>query len=64
MPGLMTLPEELLAARVQATEHVIYPRVIGMMADGRLAWNEGRVRLDGQLLDAPLVENFSAHSSH
>ena len=52
--------EEELAARVQATEHVIYPRVLGMMADGRLAWDEGRVRLDGKLLDAPLVENFSA----
>ena len=56
--------EEELAARVQATEHVIYPRVIEMMADGRLAWDEGRVRLDGKLLDAPLVENFSADSRH
>ena len=52
--------EAELTARVQATEHVIYPRVLGMMADGRLAWDEGRVRLDGKLLDAPLVENFSA----
>jgi len=52
--------EAALAARVQATEHVIYPRVIGMMADGRLAWDEGRVRLDGQLLEAPLLETFSA----
>ena len=56
--------EEELAARVQATEHVIYPRVIGMMADGRLTWDEGRVRLDGKLLDAPLVEKFSAHERH
>ena len=51
-----------LAARVQATEHIIYPRVIGMLADGRLAWDQGRVRLDGKLLDAPLVENLSAHA--
>ena len=56
-------PDEL-AARVQATEHVIYPRVLGMMADGRLAWDAGRVRLDGKLLDTPLVESFSAHASH
>lgn len=56
--------EDELAARVQATEHVIYPRVIGMMADGRLAWDQGRVRLDGKLLDAPLVEKFSAQARH
>jgi len=53
-----------LAARVQATEHLIYPKVIGMMADGRLSWDEGRVRLDGEILDAPLVENVSAHACH
>jgi hypothetical protein len=35
-----------------------------MMADGRLTWDAGRVRLDGKLLDTPLVESFSAHSSH
>jgi len=52
--------EAALAARVQATEHVIYPRVIGMLADGRLAWDEGRVRLDGKLLETALVEKFSA----
>jgi len=46
--------EEGLAARVQATEHIIYPKVIGMMADGRLAWDEGRVRLDGKILDTPM----------
>ena len=56
--------EEGLAARVQATEHIIYPKVIGMMADGRLAWDEGRVRLDGKILDRPLVENTSAHARH
>ena len=45
---------------LQATEHIIYPRVIGMVADGRLTWDEGRARLDGGLLETPLVENFSA----
>ena len=53
-----------LSARVQATEHIIYPQVIGMMADGRLAWDDGHVRLDGKILDAPLVENVSAHARH
>jgi phosphoribosylglycinamide formyltransferase 1 len=43
-----------LSARVQATEHIIYPQVIGMMADGRLAWDDGHVRLDGKILDAPM----------
>jgi phosphoribosylglycinamide formyltransferase 1 len=56
--------EETLSARVQATEHIIYPRVIGLVADGRVVWDEGRVRLDGKLLDAPLVENPSAHANH
>jgi phosphoribosylglycinamide formyltransferase-1 len=51
-----------LTTRVQATEHIIYPQVIGMMADGRLAWDDGRVRLDGRILEAPLLENASAHA--
>jgi phosphoribosylglycinamide formyltransferase 1 len=54
--------EEDLSARVQATEHIIYPRAVGMVAEGRLAWDAGRVRLDGRILDAPLTENFSAHT--
>ena len=50
--------EDTLSARVQATEHIIYPRVIGWLADGRLAWREGRPWLDGKALDAPVVEDF------
>jgi phosphoribosylglycinamide formyltransferase-1 len=56
--------EAALAARVQGTEHIIYPKVIGMMADGRLVLDEGRVRLDGKILGAPLVENVSADARH
>lgn len=56
--------EATLAARVQGTEHIIYPKVIGMMADGRLVLDEGRVRLDGKILEAPLVENVSADARH
>jgi phosphoribosylglycinamide formyltransferase-1 len=64
VPILPDDTEATLAARVQATEHVIYPRVVAMVADGRLTWDQGRIRLDGKLLDAPLTENFSAHAPH
>ena len=50
--------EATLAARIQATEHVIYPRVIAWIADGRLKWNEGRPLLDGKLLTGPVAEDF------
>jgi phosphoribosylglycinamide formyltransferase 1 len=50
--------EDALSARVQATEHTIYPRVIGWLADGRLAWRDDRPWLDGEPLDAPVVEDF------
>jgi phosphoribosylglycinamide formyltransferase-1 len=52
--------EASLAARVLATEHVIYPRVLGWFADGRLAWRDGGAWLDGRRLTAPLVEDFRA----
>lgn len=54
--------ESALSARVQATEHIIYPRVIELLAQGRLAWDEGHVWLDGKPLDAPMVEDLSAHT--
>jgi len=50
--------ESTLAARVMATEHVIYPRVIGWIADRRLAWNNGKPMLDGKPLATPVVEEF------
>ncbi|MDE2052240.1 MAG: phosphoribosylglycinamide formyltransferase [Gammaproteobacteria bacterium] len=50
--------EDVLSARVQATEHIIYPRVIGWLADGRLAWRDSRPWLDGRPLEAPVVEDF------
>jgi len=52
--------EIALAARVLETEHVIYPKVIGWLADGRLQWRDGRPWLEGKPLDTPLVENFDA----
>ncbi len=50
--------ETSLSARVQATEHVIYPRVIGWIAAGRLEWNGGHPLLDGKPLSQPIVERF------
>ena len=50
--------EDTLSARVRATEHIIYPRVIGWLADGRLAWRSDQPWLDGKPLAAPLVEDF------
>jgi phosphoribosylglycinamide formyltransferase-1 len=52
--------ESTLAARVQATEHVIYPRVVEWIADGRLKWNAGHPLLDGKPLNEPVVEQFDA----
>ncbi len=51
--------ESTLAARVIATEHVIYPRVVGWIADRRLAWNNGEPLLDGKPLMQPVVEDFT-----
>ncbi len=52
--------EESLAARVLATEHVIYPRVLSWFAQQRLAWHDDAAWLDGARLDAPIVEDFRA----
>ena len=50
-----------LSARVQATEHIIYPKVIGWLASGRLVWRDGRVWLDGRPLERPVLEDFRAN---
>ncbi|HYB66533.1 MAG TPA: phosphoribosylglycinamide formyltransferase [Steroidobacteraceae bacterium] len=55
--------ETTLAARVLATEHVIYPRVLGWFADGRLVWRDDAAWLDGRRLTAPLLEDFRAAAS-
>ena len=52
--------EAALAARVLATEHIIYPRVIGWLGERRLTWHDGAPWLDGRRLDAPIVEDFRA----
>jgi phosphoribosylglycinamide formyltransferase-1 len=52
--------EAALAARVLATEHIIYPRVLGWLAEGRLVFRSGAPWLDGQRLDEPIMEDFRA----
>jgi phosphoribosylglycinamide formyltransferase 1 len=49
-----------LAARVQRCEHIIYPRVIGWIADGRLKVRDGTAHLDGTPLTRPLLVDESA----
>jgi phosphoribosylglycinamide formyltransferase-1 len=39
--------EARLSARVQRLEHIIYPRAVGWMAEGRLAWRDGAAYMDG-----------------
>jgi phosphoribosylglycinamide formyltransferase-1 len=45
-----------LSARVQQREHIIYPKVIGWIASGRLRGADGAAWLDGRRLDAPLTD--------
>jgi phosphoribosylglycinamide formyltransferase 1 len=56
--------EATLAARVLASEHVIYPRALGWLAAGRLGWRAGAPWLDGRRLGAPVVEDFDDARLH
>jgi phosphoribosylglycinamide formyltransferase 1 len=56
--------QQTLAARVLATEHIIYPKVIGWIADGRVALRDGLAWLDGAPLTAPLVEDMRGAARH
>jgi phosphoribosylglycinamide formyltransferase-1 len=48
VPVLSGDSEALLAARVLAQEHLIYPQAVRWFLEGRLHLAEGRVRLDGE----------------
>jgi phosphoribosylglycinamide formyltransferase 1 len=48
--------ETVLSARVQRLEHIIYPRAVGWIAAGRLAWQGSAAVLDGRALESPVVE--------
>jgi phosphoribosylglycinamide formyltransferase-1 len=56
VPVFATDTPETLAARVLAREHEIYPKVVGLIADGRVQLQDGRVWLDGQPLSEPLSD--------
>jgi len=45
-----------LSARVQRLEHIIYPRAVGWLAAGRLAWQDGAPWLDGRPLREAVIE--------
>lgn len=51
--------EESLIARIHRAEHVIYPTVLGWLAEGRLQCIGGVPMLDGQKLEAPIVQDFA-----
>ncbi|SIT66413.1 formyltetrahydrofolate-dependent phosphoribosylglycinamide formyltransferase [Ectothiorhodosinus mongolicus] len=51
--------EESLAARVQIQEHIVYPLVIQWFCQGRLSVHEGKIKIDDQVLETPmLLENL------
>ena len=60
VPVLPGDDETTLAARVLAREHVIFPKVIGWIAAGRLRCPDGQPLLDGRPLTAPLLDEGSA----
>jgi phosphoribosylglycinamide formyltransferase 1 len=64
VPVLPGDSEATLSARVQSTEHIIYPRVVNWIATGRLRWQNGQLQLDGKRLDTPVVEDFAAAARH
>jgi phosphoribosylglycinamide formyltransferase-1 len=52
--------EATLAARVQAVEHRIYPLAVGWFCDGRLRCEGQHARLNGRLLEGPVIYEDAA----
>ncbi len=55
VPVLADDTVERLQQRVQRQEHVIYPRVIQWIAQGRLIWQQDMPWLDGTPLSSPVI---------
>ncbi len=51
--------EATLSARVQAAEHIIFPRAAGWLATGRLRFAAGRAWLDDRELDEPVLVDMT-----
>jgi phosphoribosylglycinamide formyltransferase 1 len=54
VPVLPDDTAETLAARVREQEHPLLVEVVRLLSEGRLRLGDGRVRLNGEALDAPL----------
>lgn len=57
VPILATDTVKSLAQRVQQLEHKIYVATLRWLSEGRLAWRDGEVMLDGKTLSKPLLYN-------
>ncbi len=49
---------EELQHRVQAVEHVIYPRAADLVGSGRVEFVDGQTWIDGDVAMSPIVESF------
>lgn len=56
--------EQSLEARILELEHRLYPRVIGLIASGRLELRNDTVLLDGRLMSSPLLEDEDQGATH
>jgi phosphoribosylglycinamide formyltransferase-1 len=56
LPVLASDTEQTLEERIHTLEHAIYPLAIGLIAAGRLRWQDGHLLLDGQELKGPLAQ--------
>ncbi len=62
LPVLPADTESTLSARVQRLEHILYPRVCGWLAAGRVAFDSDRVLFDGKPLAQPLLDESALES--
>ena len=51
---------DAVSARVHTLEHIIYPHVCTLIAQGRIEWRDGSVYFDGAPLASPLIEETDA----
>ena len=55
VPVLATDDSQVLSARVQTMEHIIFPKAAEWVAAGRAEFRNGRAWLDGKALERPVV---------